>query len=135
MFWPRVQALTFFSGRGALGGGQWNMNETESETKFDKLVSTAELHLEANSLTRVPSLKNMRSLTYLTLASNKITRIDAGTWRGVTDGRGGTRLRCSVADANGLRLVAVRAACSPTLCCCLPLLPPNWQAISRGQQS
>ena len=81
-----MEALTFFSGRGALGGGQWNMNETESETKFDKLVSTAELHLESNSLTRVPSLKNMRSLTYLTLASNKITRIDAGTWLDVTDG-------------------------------------------------
>ena len=54
------------------------MTNEESETKFDKLVSTTFLILETNLLTRVPSLKNMRSLRELYLESNKITRIAPG---------------------------------------------------------
>ena len=54
------------------------MTDEESETKFDQLVSTTDVNLEANLLTRVPSLKNMCKLEALWLESNKITRIAPG---------------------------------------------------------
>ena len=54
------------------------MDDAESATKFDSLVSTTDLNLDANLLTRVPSLKNMSSLRALYLESNKITRIVPG---------------------------------------------------------
>ena len=62
-------------------GGLLEMGDGESERKFDGLVSTRYLFLEKNLLTRVPSLKNMRSLKELWLESNKITRIAPGTVR------------------------------------------------------
>ena len=40
--------------------------------------------MEAQSLTRVPSLKNMKSLRVLALESNKITRIEPGDFTGAT---------------------------------------------------
>ena len=55
------------------GGSVW-MNDEESQTKFDSLVAMVEVVLEANLLTRIPSLKNMKRLTALLLAENKITR-------------------------------------------------------------
>ena len=54
------------------------MKDDESAAKFDKLVSAVGIVLEKNLLTRVPSLKNMRSLRALWLESNKITRIAPG---------------------------------------------------------
>ena len=54
------------------------MDITESEAKFDSLTSVTTLVLDQNLLTRVPSLKNMRSLRYLGLEINKITRIERG---------------------------------------------------------
>ena len=54
------------------------MDDDESATKFDYLGNATELNLNANLLTRVPSVKNMRSLRALWLASNKITRIAPG---------------------------------------------------------
>jgi len=54
------------------------MTDQESEKKFDGLVSAVDVGLEENLLTRVPSLKNMRSLKALWLESNKITRIAPG---------------------------------------------------------
>ena len=60
------------------GGGLLQMTDHESETKFDNLVSVHDLILEGNLLTRVPSVKNMRSLRALWLESNKITRIAPG---------------------------------------------------------
>ena len=54
------------------------MTDPEIEAKFDNLVSAYELILEGNLLTRVPSVKNMRSLRALWLESNKITRIAPG---------------------------------------------------------
>ena len=54
------------------------MTDDESETKFNNLVNATDLNLEANLLTRVPSLKNMRKLKALLLESNKITRIAPG---------------------------------------------------------
>ena len=62
----------------AASGGLLQLTDHESQTKFDQLVSATDLNLDANLLTRVPSVKNMRSLRALWLASNKITRIAPG---------------------------------------------------------
>ena len=61
--------------------GLLHLTDDESETKFDNLVSATNLNLEANLLTRVPSLKNMRRLLTLYLESNKITRVAPGKLR------------------------------------------------------
>ena len=58
--------------------------ESESATKFDHLVSAKELFLESNSLTRVPSVRNMTRLQTLALLSNKITMIAPGDLLGAT---------------------------------------------------
>ena len=55
---------------------------SESETKFDFLVSVTELFLERDSLTRVPSVKNMRRMQTLSLQSNSITMIAPGDFQG-----------------------------------------------------
>ena len=52
--------------------------ESESATKFDHLVSAKSLQLGSNSLSRVPSVKNMPHLHSLALQSNKITMIAPG---------------------------------------------------------
>ena len=75
------QALEIVNAFVPASGGLLHMIDEESETKFDKLVNAIEVNLEANLLTRVPSLKNMRSLKELWLESNKITRIAPGTVR------------------------------------------------------
>ena len=79
------------------------MDDGESERKFDGLVSTRYLFLEKNLLTRVPSLKNMRSLRALLLESNKITRITPGN------------MLCNVFDPRPL----LHAACWWMLACVL----------------
>ena len=56
----------------------WAMDANESESKFDALTSTETLYIQGNSLNRVPSLKNMGNLVFLTLAFNKITEIVRG---------------------------------------------------------
>ena len=58
--------------------------ESESETKFDHLVSVTEMVLNGNFLSRVPSVKNMRSLQSLFLADNKITMLGRGDFLGAT---------------------------------------------------
>ena len=62
----------------------WHMNETESASKFDGLVSAGTLFLQGNKLDRVPSLKKCQSLTFITLAFNKITQIRRGDFDGAT---------------------------------------------------
>ena len=59
------------------------MDEIESASKFDGLVSAGTLYFQSNSLTRVPSLKKCGSLTYISLAFNKITQILPGDFDGV----------------------------------------------------
>lgn len=54
------------------------MDDDESATKFDNLGNARVLNLNANLLTRVPSVKNMGKLEELYLESNKITRIAPG---------------------------------------------------------
>ena len=54
------------------------MDDDEIATKFNALVSAAEVNLAVNLLTRIPSLKNMRSLRGLWVESNKITMIANG---------------------------------------------------------
>ena len=66
------------------GRGQLHMSDQESESKFDNLVAVGTLALELRSLTRVPSVKNARSLTSLWLAANKISRIFPGDFAGAT---------------------------------------------------
>ena len=61
---------------------QVHMNDTESETQFDGLVSVETMYVEGNLLTRVPSMKNMQNLTALWLASNQITAIFPGDFLG-----------------------------------------------------
>ena len=63
-------------------GGQWHMDEAESESKFDGLVSVDFANLESQALSRVPSVKNMRNLTSLWLAANRITTIYPGDFAG-----------------------------------------------------
>ena len=75
------QALEIVNAFVPASGGLLHMTDEESETKFDQLVSTTDVNLEANLLTRVPSLKNMGNLQALWLESNKITRIAPGTVR------------------------------------------------------
>ena len=58
--------------------------ESESETKFNHLVSATELILASNSLIRVPSVKNMPRLQTLQLVSNKITMLASGDLLGAT---------------------------------------------------
>jgi len=73
-----TQALKTVYGNVPGSEGLLHMTDDESETKFNNLVNTIDLNFEANLLTRVPSLKNMRKLKALYLESNKITRIAPG---------------------------------------------------------
>ena len=58
--------------------GRLVLSDQDSESWFDGLVNLQSTILRANLLTRVPSLKNMRSLMDIDLADNKITRIAPG---------------------------------------------------------
>ena len=58
------------------------MNEDESESKFDNLVSAEYMDLGSQLLTRVPSVKNMKRLTTLILEFNKITMISPDDFKG-----------------------------------------------------
>ena len=58
--------------------------DSESETKFDYLVSVIEMWTDSNFLSRVPSVKNMRSMQTLSLQSNKITMIASEDFLGAT---------------------------------------------------
>ena len=81
-------------------GGQWHMDDVESESKFDGLVSVDFANLESQALARVPSVKNMRSLTALWLAANRITKIYPG------DFAGAPRLVSLTLGGNGIVSVA-----------------------------
>ena len=83
-------------------GGQLHMSDEESESKFDGLVSTEAVLLNDQSLTRVPSVKNMTSLVSLWLESNKITKIFPGDFVGAT--------RLTVLTLGGNKIVSVAAA-------------------------
>ena len=60
----------------------FRMNDEESESKFDRLVSTEYMELSTQLLTRVPSVKNMKRLATLNLDNNKITMIAPGDFKG-----------------------------------------------------
>ena len=83
----------------ATSGSHWHMTDTESETQFDSLVSVETMYVQDNRLTRVPSIKNMRSLTLLLLASNQITAIFPGDFLGAT--------RLLMLDLGGNRITSV----------------------------
>jgi len=63
-------------------GGQLFMNEPESESKFDNLRSLKDMFVNGQSLTRLPSLKNLGSLEQLWISHNKLTEITAGAFKG-----------------------------------------------------
>ena len=64
--------------------GEFRMNDSESESKFDGLESVELMLFDNNHLTRVPSLKNMGALITLCMASNKIATIFPGDFAGAT---------------------------------------------------
>ena len=71
---------------GASGGttGPWRMDDQESQTKFDHLVSVKSLYCNSHSLSQVPSVRNMAKLEELYLHSNKITMVRADDFAGAT---------------------------------------------------
>lgn len=84
-----LTAMTTWFGQGTKGrtiglDSMLSFSDREGETKFDHLVSCNIIILTSNRLTRIPSLKNMGSLTQLELSSNKITRIAPGDFEGAT---------------------------------------------------
>ena len=83
--------------------GPWVMDDQESETVFDHLVSVRQLHASAHSLTRVPSLKNLGALEELLLGSNQIKTIRPN------DFAGATRLLQLDLSNNGVTSVAAEA--------------------------
>ena len=62
----------------------WAMDDQESETVFDHLVSVTVIYATDSSLTRVPSLKNMGALQELQLSGNQITMIRPNDFAGAT---------------------------------------------------
>ena len=115
-----TQALKILSSNGAdfeMGVGG---NESESETKFNGLVSVTEMVLGSNSLRRIPSFKNMRSLVAVALESNKITMIAPGDFRGAVQlvhiNLGNNRIVSAAAEgfANLARLQVKPAVFNPT---------------------
>ena len=79
------------------------MDDQESETVFDHIVSVKALYVNANSLTRVPSLKNLGALEELLLGSNQIKTIRPN------DFAGATRLLQLELGSNGVTSVAAEA--------------------------
>ena len=84
-------------------GGQLHLNDNETKSKWNGLTSLAAVVMDSNSLSRVPSLKNMGNLTLLLLGTNKITMIAAG------DFAGATRLVALSLGGNKIVSVAVEA--------------------------
>jgi len=99
---PDMSGLTALKTFFSPSGGQLHMSDEESESKFDGLVSTEAVALTDQSLTRVPSIKNMKSLVSLWLESNKITKIFPGDFEGAT--------RLTVLTLGGNKIVSVAAA-------------------------
>ena len=58
------------------------MDETESESKFDGLVGLEALILQGHSITRLPSVKNMKKMLSMLISSNLITTIAVGDFKG-----------------------------------------------------
>jgi len=58
------------------------MDDDESNAKFDHLVLVDNIACHGNLLTQIPSVKNLQMLTALWLSDNKISRIQAGAFRG-----------------------------------------------------
>ena len=79
------------------------MNDQESETVFDHLVSLVWIRINANSLTQVPSLKNLGKLEELTIGGNQIKTIRPN------DFAGATRLLLLDLANNGVTSVAAEA--------------------------
>ena len=79
------------------------MDSNESESKFDNLTRVSTLELQSNRITSVPSIKNMRELTTLLLATNKIRTIKPG------DFAGAEKLFVLSLDNNGIVSVAAEA--------------------------
>ena len=101
---PVRQVLKVLFGAGAPATHHpWHMNETENEVKFDGLVAAETLYIQGNQLDRVPGFKNMRSLEFLNVAFNKITKIAPG------DFKGATRLVCLSLSGNAIVSVATAA--------------------------
>ena len=93
------QALTEFN---CEASHAWHMNDTESEIKFDALVSTKTLYLQGNRLTQIPKFKKMRKLIYVNLGFNVITRIAPGDFAGAT--------QLSILILSGNAIVSVAAS-------------------------
>ena len=64
------------------GGGSFQLNETDSVTKFNRLASLETLMLQGQALVSVPSLAGLTSLTSLWLKSNMITSIETNAFAG-----------------------------------------------------
>ena len=97
-------ALLEFRGNVPSGDrGLFRMDANESESMFDALGKVSTMELQSNSLTSVPSIKNMRELTTLLLATNKITMIRPG------DFAGAEKLFVMSLDNNGIVSVAAEA--------------------------
>ena len=79
------------------------MDDQESETVFDHLVSVTTIYANSNSLTRVPSLKNLGALEELLLDGNQIKTIHPNAFAGAT-----RLLQLTLGD-NGVTFVAAEA--------------------------
>ena len=75
-----LRALKVFYGQAGASG--YGGDETELETAFDGLVSVDFLDVRGNSLTRVPSMKNLGMMTQCGLEQNAITMIAPGDFAG-----------------------------------------------------
>ena len=69
---------------GEVGVFQWYMDDVESEAKFDHLMSVKTIAVHGNSLTRLPSLKNLWKMESLWISKNKITQIPQGAFKGAS---------------------------------------------------
>ena len=60
------------------------MNEAESQSKFDNVGTLQVIFANGQSMTRLPSLKNLGNLEQLWISHNKITEIAAGAFKGAS---------------------------------------------------
>lgn len=60
----------------------FDMSKQESKNTFDGLVSVTDVYMEGGVLSRIPSIRKMRSLKVLSLDYNKITAVEPGDFAG-----------------------------------------------------
>ena len=76
--------ICYLFGPGGGIRGSVHFDDAESEAKFDGLTSVRALYVGSQSLTRIPSLKNMGKLLDLGLITNLITMVRPGDFKGAT---------------------------------------------------